>query len=145
MWFAAIFIFVLAEILTTNFVFLSFAVAAISGIGVKLLGGGTPLQWVIVALVSVISLRFIRPSALKRLYNKSDKSGSWIENLIGMEGTALTEITHESGQVRVHSETWTAYSTHNSLIIETGSPIRVERINGAILSVSPISNSQVSK
>ena len=145
MWFAAIFIFVLAEILTTNFVFLSFAVAAISGIGVKLLGGGTPLQWVVVAVVSVFSLRFIRPSALKRLYKKSDNSGSWIENLIGMEGTALTEVTHVSGQVRVHGETWTAYSTHNSLIIETGSPVRVERINGAILSVSPISNSQVSK
>lgn len=145
MWFAAIFLFVLAEILTTNFVFLSFALAAISGIGVKLIGGSTALQWVVVALVSVFSLRFVRPSALKRLYKKSDNSGSWIENLIGMEGIALTEITHSSGQVKVHGETWTAYSIHSSLVIKAESPVRVERINGAILSVSAITHSQISK
>ncbi len=145
MWIVAVGIFAIAEILTTNFIFLSFAIAALAGGVAQLAGGNAPTQWVLAALLSVISLRFIRPSALKYLYKKSDSTSSWIESLIGMEGTALTDITDESGQVRVHNEVWTANSMHNSPLIPAGSKIHVESVNGAILSVSPISHSQRSK
>ncbi len=145
MWVAAFGIFAIAEILTTNFVFLSLAIAALAGGVANLAGGNIPIQWAIAALLSVISLRFIRPSALKYLYKKSDSKSSWIESLTGMEATALTDITDESGQVRVHNEVWTAYSTHNAPLIPAGSQVRIEGINGAILSVSPISHSQRSK
>ncbi len=145
MWFAAFGIFALAEILTANFIFLSFAIAALAGGVVELVGGNAPIQWAAAALMSVISLRFFRPIALKYLYKKSDSKGSWIESLIGMEATALTDITDESGQIRVNSEVWTAYSAPNAQLIPAGSEVRVESVNGAILRVSPISHYQGSK
>ncbi len=145
MWIAAFGIFATAEILTTNFVFLSFAIAALAGGVVKLAGGNIATQWAVAALLSVISLRFIRPSALKYLYKKSASTTSWIESLVGMEATALTDITDDSGQVRVQNEVWTAHSAHNAPLIPSGSQVHVKGINGAILSVSPISHSQRSK
>lgn len=145
MWVTVFGIFAVAEILTVNFVFLSLAIAALAGVVVNLAGGNAATQWGVAALLSVISLRFIRPSALKYLYKKSESPRSWIESLVGMEATALTDITDESGQVRVHNEVWTAYSTHNTPLIPAGSQVQVEAINGAILSVSPISHSQRSK
>ncbi len=145
MWIAAFGIFAIAEILTTNFIFLSFAIAALAGGVAQLAGANAPIQWAAAALLSVISLRFFRPIALKYLYKKSDPTGSWIESLIGMEATALTDITDKSGKIRVHNEVWTAYSTHNAPLIPAGSQVHVEGINGAILSVSPISHSQRSK
>ncbi len=145
MWVAAFGIFAVAEILTANFVFLSLAIAVLAGGVVNLAGGNAATQWVVAALLSVISLRFIRPSALKYLYKRSDSKGSWIESLIGMEATAIGDITDKSGQVRVQNEVWSAYSTPNAPLIPAGSQVRIESINGAILSVSPISHSQRSK
>ncbi len=145
MWFAAFGIFALAEILTTNFIFLSFAIAALAGGLVQLAGANAPIQWAVAALLSLISLRFFRPIGLKYLYKKSDSPSSWIETLIGMETTALTDITDASGQVRVNSEVWTAYAAPNATLIPAGSQVRVESVNGAILRVLPISHSQGSK
>ena len=139
MWMAAIGIFAIAEILTTNFVFLSFAIAALAGGLAYLVGGNIGVQWVLAALFSVISLRFIRPFALKYLYKNSDSTDSWIDSLIGMEAMALSDITFESGQVRVHNEVWTAFCAINAPLIPAGSQVKVDRVNGAILSVSPIS------
>ena len=145
MWMATIGIFAIAEILTTNFLFLSLAIAALAGAVATLAGANIAIQWAVAALLSVISLRFFRPIALKYLYKNSDSTRSWMESLIGAEATALTDITVESGQVRVGNEVWTANSAHNLPLIPAGAQVHVESINGAILRVSLLSNSQRSK
>ncbi len=76
MWLTAVGMFAFVEIRATNFVSLSFAIAALAGGLAQLAGANAPIQWAVAALLLVISLRFFRPIALKYLYKKSDSPSS---------------------------------------------------------------------
>jgi membrane-bound serine protease (ClpP class) len=57
-----------------------------------------------------------------------------IEELVGREGVAITDLTPR-GQVRARGEEWSAEST--GLPIPSGSPVRVARVQGLRLVVEP--------
>jgi membrane-bound serine protease (ClpP class) len=57
-----------------------------------------------------------------------------IEELVGQEGVAITDLTPR-GQVRARGEEWSAEST--GLPIPSGSPVRVARVQGLRLVVEP--------
>ncbi len=60
-----------------------------------------------------------------RAYKRKPVTGA--EGLIGLEGTAKTEITHGGGMVFVHGELWSAFSDE---AIRSGEKVIVEEVKG---------------
>ena len=131
-WFGIAGAFLFLELLTTNFIFLSFSLAGVMGILVKVLGGNAPLQLFAAAIFSVVSLVFLRPIGLQFLYRRSSESKSWVEKMAGSEAQALTEITSNSGRIRLHTETWSARTESHASAIAKHSQVVVLHLEGAI-------------
>lgn len=137
-WFAIAGVFLFLEILTTNFIFLSFALAGAMGLFINILGGNALLQILAAAVFSVISLVFLRPIGLQFLYRRSSESKSWVEKMAGSEAVTLTEITSTSGRIRLHAETWSATTEGHALVIAENTPVTVLRLEGAVAVVQQI-------
>lgn len=131
-WFGIAGAFLFLEILTTNFIFLSFSLAGVMGLLIKILGGNAPLQIMAAAIFSVVSLVFLRPIGLQYLYRRSSESKSWVEKMAGSEAQTLTEITSNSGQIRLHTETWSARTESHESVIAKNSQVIVLRLEGAV-------------
>ena len=129
-------LFLILEIFTTNFIFLSFSLAGLIGVIVKSLAANAILQVLLAATFSVLSLLFLRPPALKYLYRKGSESQSWLEKMPGSEAVALSEITATSGEVKLHGETWSARTELHAASIAKGDHLLVKRIEGAVAIVS---------
>ena len=85
---------------------------------------------VILPAVILTTLFFgLTVSLAVKAYRRKPVTGS--EGLVGLEGTARTDI-HESGQVFVHGEIWTAYSDEP---VRAGEKIVVEKVENLKLKV----------
>ncbi len=86
---------------------------------------------VIVPVVLITALLFVLTVRLAyKAFRKRPLTGT--EGLIGLEGTAITEITPQGGSVRVHGELWSGWSGET---VPKGSAIVVEAIQGLKLKV----------
>src|SRR5206468_2462622 len=102
------------------------AAAAVSaGLGVPAAG-----QIVTFAGVSVVMLGFVRPVARRHLRTPASlQSGT--AALVGRRASAVTEVTHAGGQVRIGGEVWTARSYDERQVIPAGASVDVVQIDGA--------------
>ncbi len=81
---------------------------------------------VMVPVVSVIALLFVLTGRLA--YNAfRRKPITGVDSLVGLEGTARTDITPHGGTVRVHGELWSGWSDEP---VPKGSAVVVEAIRG---------------
>lgn len=89
------------------------------------------ISWaVIIPVVAVSALLFIVTVTMAVRVHRQ-KADTGMEGMLGLEGEALSDI-HESGQVFVHGETWSASSDEP---IAKGKHVRVETIEGLKLKV----------
>jgi len=65
-----------------------------------------------------------------KAYRRKPVTGK--EELLGMEGTARTDITTDGGMVSLHGELWSAYSDE---MITKGSKVVVEGVSGLKIKV----------
>ncbi len=127
----------MAEMFSLDLVLLMLAVGALVGMTTALVGGPLVLQILLAAGASVAMLALVRPSVVKRLHGGPDlKHGH--ELLIGVEGYALSEITDQSGQVKISGEVWTARPYDPNVVIAPGAKIEVFEIKGATAYVHEI-------
>lgn len=127
--------FLIIEILTLSLIFLSFSVAALVGAAAAALWKDSPAQWIGFSLAAVLTLSVIRPLVRKYLFRKSTGSATGVDALIHSEATTLTEVTPDSGSIRLRNETWTARCEVGS--IPEATTVTVLRIDGAVAIVVP--------
>ncbi|MBI3430090.1 MAG: NfeD family protein [Actinobacteria bacterium] len=127
--------FLVVEILTMSLIFLSFALAALVGALAAALWSDSYLQWVGFAVAAVLSLAVIRPLVRKYLFRKSSGTSTGFAALIHEEATTITEVTTETGRIRLRNEVWTARCDSGS--IPEGASVTVVRIDGAVAIVTP--------
>jgi len=136
-WLVLMLIFIAVEAGTVAMVSAWFAAGALAALSVSLLGGEAWLQIVVFFGVSAVMLLLLRPIAKKHFTPKLIKTN--VDRVIEEQGLVTEEIDniHARGQVKLGAMYWTARSTNNE-VLAAGTQIRVDRIEGVKVFVSPV-------
>ena len=136
-WMGLLILFLIVEAACPlHLVSLWFAVGALGGLAVYLLGGPLWLQITVFLLISCALLAALWP--LSKKYLKPKLTATNVDSIIGSTGyvTAAVDNIHGKGQVKLGAMEWTARSTTGEAIpVET--LVRVDRIEGVKVFVTP--------
>lgn len=127
--------FLVVEILTMSLIFLSFSIAAVVGAAAAALWVDSPAQWIGFSIAALLTLAILRPIMRKYLFRRSSDSKTGADALIDLDATSLSEITTNSGFIRLRDETWSARCEVGS--IPGSAVVTVIRIDGAVAVVVP--------
>lgn len=136
-WLGLMILFLIAEGATVSLVSLWFAAGAVVAMFAALLGAGIWLQTGLFLVVSGALLLMLRPIVRRYLVPKITATN--VDSLVGATGlvTAAIDNVTASGQVKLGAMEWTARSTTGENIPQ-GSLIRVDRIEGVKVYVTPV-------
>lgn len=135
-WFLAMLAFFAIEGATVSLVSLWFAGGAMAAMIATLFSATFPVQFTVFVVVSALCLLTLRP--LFRKYIKPTVTATNMNSLVG-KVVLVTEIIRNlegEGAVKVNDVTWTARSTSGATI-EPGCTVRVDRVEGSKVYVSP--------
>ncbi len=134
-WFIAAFALIVLEPLLPGLVIIWFGFGALFAGIFALLGANFYVQLIVFALVSILSLIFIR-----RMVAKDDEKSQGVgaERLIGMTGKVIENIpASDFGLIVVDGEKWRAFCEEEC---QRGERVRVTKIEGTHLVVEKIKN-----
>ena len=136
-WLVLLVFFIMAEASTITVVSLWFAVGALTAMIASLLGAELWLQAVLFAVVSVVLLCALRPIVKKYFTPKLTKTN--VDALVGTTGRVMEKIdnTLSQGRVKLGAMEWSARSSAGDTV-EEGTLVRVDRIEGVKLLVTPV-------
>ena len=136
-WLALLIVFLAVEGSTVTLVSIWFAVGSLAAIVAALLSAPLWLQVVIFFAVSTVMLALLRP--IVRKYLKPKITATNVDSVVGSQGYVTQDIDNLTGrgQVKLGSRPWTARSA-DGRIIQAGSLVRVERIEGVKVFVTPV-------
>ena len=135
-WFLLMMLFIIVDANTVAVVSAWFAAGALVAMLVSILGGQLWLQVVLFFTVSAVLLLSLRPMVRKYFTPKLVKTN--VDSVIGVRGPVTERIDNlaSCGQVKLGAMVWTARRTSGQPI-EVGTVIRVDRIEGVKVFVSP--------
>lgn len=136
-WLGLMVVFIFVEAATVATVSLWFAGGALVSMVAALLHVSVPVQVVLFFVVSGTLLASLRPVLQRYFVPKLKKTN--IDAVIGASGLVTEDIDNiqGKGKVKVGAMDWTARSTDDSMI-SAGTQIRVDRIEGVKVFVSPV-------
>lgn len=139
-WIVLIALFLVIEMLTLDFTFLMLSIGGLAGLIADLVGAPLWLQILVAAVVGAALIFVLRPSLVRRLHRGEDPTPSNIDALLGLPGFVLATVTTIGGQVKLsNGDIWTARTERGEL--SPGTPVRVQRIDGATAYVRPAEES----
>lgn len=123
------------EVLTLGLTTIWFAAGALVAIFASLLYAPIFVQVILFLLVSLLSLFFTRPIAMK--YFNRDRVKTNVESMVGRQAIVTGEIDNlqATGQVTVSGQEWSARSWDDKVRIPTGAVVVVAAISGVKLIV----------
>ena len=137
-WLVLMLVFLVVEaVCAIHLVSIWFAAGSLVAIVVSLVGGEIWLQITVFLAVSCVILALMWPFVRKFLNPGLKKTN--IDSVIGSTGLVTVAVDNVSalGQVKLNGMEWTARSTTGA-VIEPGTVIRVDRIEGVKVFVSPV-------
>ena len=136
-WLILLVALVTGEAITVGLTFIWFAVGAIGGLLVAILGGAIWLQVVVFLALSALTLVLVRPAAAKLLTpGISPTNADRVLSQIALVTEEIDNIA-ETGQVKLFGQVWTARS-ENGDVIPAQSRVRILRIEGVKVFVKAI-------
>lgn len=137
LWLILMVVFLVVEASTVTMMSLWFAAGALAAMVISLLQGAVWLQVTVFVAVSAVLLTALRP--LVRKYVTPKLTATNVDSVIGSTGLVTVAIDNvkATGQVKLGAMVWTARSSSGDLIPE-GTLVRVEKIEGVKVFVSPI-------
>lgn len=135
-WIAVMVVAGLLEAATAQLVSIWFVVGGAGALIASLFGASQPVQILVFALVSAVTLAATRPLVRKVLDFKT--TGTNADRYLGKIAIVTVEINNTlgTGQVNVLGSIWTARSADGS-VLPTGARVSVESIDGVKLIVRP--------
>jgi membrane protein implicated in regulation of membrane protease activity len=125
------------EMLTMTFFLLPFALGATAATIGNFLGAELWLQWLLMIVISVVTLLVIRPIS-KKLTAKSAPEKSGVDRLVGMTGKVIEGISPAGeNRARIDREVWNV-TTQNGVELQVDSDVRVLRVDGVHLVVETV-------
>lgn len=138
MWILVGIFFLILELTSGDFFFMSFALGAVAATLVALCGTGLVPQLLAWIVISIAFLLFVRPFALKYLHRNDKHIATNIDALIGREGKVEEAIAPgESGYVAVDDDVWKAVSRETD-VIEVGEKVKIVDRKSLIVTVERI-------
>ena len=128
-WLVLLVILVAGEAITVGLTFIWFAVGALGGLLVSVLGGPIWLQVVIFLILSAVTLVLVRPAAAKLLTPGISPTNA--DRILGQVALVTEEIDNlaQTGQVKLSGQVWTARSEDEE-VIPAQTKVRILRIEG---------------
>ncbi len=135
-WLAALAVLLVLEAVTVALVCIWFAAGAFAALIASLCGAALWLQIVLFFAVSAASLLALRP--ITRKYLRPRIVPTNMDAVIGQTGRVIETVDNAQtrGQVKLDTMQWSARSTDGT-VIEAGTFVIVDKIEGAKLFVSP--------
>lgn len=123
------------EIFTLGLTTIWFAGGALVAVFMSFIGFTTPVQVIAFLLVSIILLILTRPIAVK--FFNQERQRTNVESLIGMKAVVLEDIDtlRGTGCAEVNGLEWSAKTDDTDEIIEAGTVVVIEGIQGVKLIV----------
>ncbi len=134
-WLAAVIVLLVIEIATLGLTTIWFAGGALVACIAALFHASILVQVILFLAVSVVLLFFTRPMAVRYMNKNRTKTNA--ESLVGKEAVVLKRIDNlnSQGQVQVNGLEWTARAADGQGIIEEGTVVVIEKIDGVKLIV----------
>src|SRR3954454_10784586 len=130
LWLLAAGVLLVAEMLALTFVLGMLAVAAVAAAVAAGVGLPPAVQLGVFAGSSLLLIGVVRPIARGHLRTPASlQSGT--AALVGRRATAVTEVSHAGGRVRIGGEIWAARTYDEHQVIAEGSAVDVVQIDGA--------------
>lgn len=141
-WLIAAGIFFIIEIATTGFLIFWLGVSSLVAMISSFLTDNILIQAIIFMISSAILIPLTKPLTDKFINKKTIPTNS--SSLINKQGIVIIDIDtiKATGQVKVDGQIWSA-KTEDASIIKKGTEIKVLKIDGVKLIVSPINVSSV--
>lgn len=134
LWAAIAIVCLIIELGSGDFFVTCFAIGALCSMVCSLLPLPLWLQLLVFAVASVCSIRFIRPSLLRRLHNRQERLSN-ADALIGRQGRVIEPISAASaGYVKVDGDEWKAVSATGEAIA-VGATVRIVARESIIVTV----------
>ncbi|MDD2214232.1 MAG: NfeD family protein [Oscillospiraceae bacterium] len=136
-WIALAVIMLVLELLTPgNLIFVWFAVGALGGLAARALGAGLPLQIIVFAAVSLVSLLLARRFLWKKLQTRPVATNA--DRLIGCTFSLSQTLTQDSNvRETMEGDSWLLAPLDNQTI-PAGTLVRVDHLSGVRLVVTPV-------
>jgi membrane protein implicated in regulation of membrane protease activity len=121
----------IAEVFTTTFLIVMFALGAFAAAGAAALGANILVQVLAFGAVSALSLWLLRPALQRHLNLGGGSEAAGIGEIEGSTATVVEEIDAEHGLVKIDGEMWRARSHDATQVIPVGEQVRVLHVKGA--------------
>jgi membrane protein implicated in regulation of membrane protease activity len=129
-WAVVAAVLILLELTTTALVFVMLGIGAAAAAVAAGAGGGVVVQFAAFGAVSIATLVFARPTAMKRLHGGPEHRQG-IDTLIGREALVVEKVDGHDGRVRISGEIWSARAYDGQTEYEVGDRVDVAQIEGA--------------
>lgn len=106
------------------------SVGAVAGAVTAGLGGGTVLQVVVFAAVSVALIAVVRPVAARHRAQRPELA-TGVEALKGKTAVVLERVDSSGGRIKLAGEIWSARALDTAQSYEAGREVDVVEIDGA--------------
>jgi len=135
LWAVIAVICLILELTAGDFFIICFAIGAVPAAIAAALGAGVYVQIIVFAVVTLISLFYVRPFAKRYLHKGEDKRISNAEALLGRQGRVVeTVMAGGFGRVQIDGDIWKAVTKGDADIPE-GSNVTVVDRESTIITV----------
>lgn len=129
------------ELTAGDFFIICFAIGAVPAAIVAALGAGTYYQIVVFAVITLVSLFYVRPFAKRYLHKGEDKRISNADALLGRQGRVVETVKVDGfGRVQIDGDIWKAVTKGGVDIPEGDNVVVVDRAS-TIITVEKCNNS----
>lgn len=137
-WLILLIGFAVLEALTVGLTSIWFAAGALCALITSFITGNTLIQVIVFLAVSFITLFLVRPLAQK--YFTPRRVATNADRIIGATAVVTEEIDNlnAKGAVKISGMTWTARSQQDEAVIPVDAKVRILRIEGVKVFVTPI-------
>lgn len=137
-WLGLLVAFIIIEASTAQLVTVWFAVGSLAALITSIFTESIFVQILVFVLISAITLAVTRP--LVKKVTKGKKQPTNADMYINQEGVVTERIDNISakGLVKVKGSVWTARTETDDISLQEGTRVRVKKIDGVKLIVTPV-------
>jgi membrane protein implicated in regulation of membrane protease activity len=128
-WAVAAAVLIGLELVTTTLVFAMLGAGGAAAALAAGAGANPVVQFAVFGAVSVATLVFARPAAMKRLHGPEHRQGT--DALVGSEAVVVERVDGQDGRVRISGEVWSARAYDGQSEYDVGDRVDVAQIDGA--------------
>jgi membrane protein implicated in regulation of membrane protease activity len=118
-----------AELFTSSFFLIMFAIGAASAAAAAALGAPVTVQALLFVIVSLIATAGLRP-ALRRHFGRDSGAPVPVAEIAGSEAVVLERVDAQKGVIKIDGEYWQARALDSAQVMEPGERVHVVEIKG---------------